>query len=138
MEGYPYAYLNPFRYSGEYFDEETGFYYLRARYYDPSIGRFLTEDPAGDGTNSDLRQGREETTQNRTGDESFAEFCLPRLDMTNPPSSQTGVISGGTTQNRTGDESFAEFCLPRLGMKRPRLKRRGFSFWRRHPESNWG
>lgn len=52
VEGYPYAYLNPFRYSGEYFDEETGFYYLRARYYDPSIGRFLTEDPAGDGTNS--------------------------------------------------------------------------------------
>ncbi len=51
VEGYPYAYLNPFRYSGEYFDEETGFYYLRARYYDPTIGRFLTEDPAGDGTN---------------------------------------------------------------------------------------
>ncbi|MFF2911172.1 RHS repeat-associated core domain-containing protein [Paenibacillus sp. NPDC057934] len=26
------------------YDEETGFYYLRARYYDPSIGRFLNED----------------------------------------------------------------------------------------------
>ena len=51
VEGYSGSYLNPFRYSGEYFDEETGFYYLRARYYDPSIGRFLTEDPAGDGTN---------------------------------------------------------------------------------------
>ena len=51
MEGYSGSYLNPFRYSGEYFDEETGFYYLRARYYDPSIGRFLTEDPAEDGTN---------------------------------------------------------------------------------------
>ena len=51
VEGYSGSYLNPFRYSGEYFDEETGFYYLRARYYDPTIGRFLTEDPAGDGTN---------------------------------------------------------------------------------------
>ena len=36
---------NPFRYCGEYFDEETGFVYLRNRYYDPSIGRFMTEDP---------------------------------------------------------------------------------------------
>ena len=36
---------NPFRYCGEYFDEETGNYYLRARYYDPRIGRFITEDP---------------------------------------------------------------------------------------------
>ena len=36
---------NPFRYNGEYFDEETGFIYLRNRYYDPNIGRFVTEDP---------------------------------------------------------------------------------------------
>ena len=35
---------NPFRYSGEYFDSETGFIYLRARYYSPSIGRFISED----------------------------------------------------------------------------------------------
>ena len=42
---------NPFRYCGEYFDEETGFVYLRNRYYDPSIGRFITEDPANDGNN---------------------------------------------------------------------------------------
>jgi RHS repeat-associated protein len=35
---------NPFRYCGEYFDKETGTYYLRARYYDPTLGRFITED----------------------------------------------------------------------------------------------
>ncbi|MNO24961.1 tRNA(Glu)-specific nuclease WapA precursor [compost metagenome] len=35
---------NPFKYTGEVYDEETGFYYLRARYYDPSMGRFLNED----------------------------------------------------------------------------------------------
>jgi len=35
---------NPFRYCGEYWDNETETYYLRARYYDPSIGRFLSED----------------------------------------------------------------------------------------------
>ncbi len=42
---------NPYRYCGENYDEETGLYYLRARYYDPSIGRFMSEDPAQDGLN---------------------------------------------------------------------------------------
>ena len=35
---------NPFRYCGEYFDAETGAYYLRARYYTPTLGRFMSED----------------------------------------------------------------------------------------------
>lgn len=35
---------NPFRYCGEYLDQETGSYYLRARYYDPVIGRFTQQD----------------------------------------------------------------------------------------------
>ena len=35
---------NPFRYCGEYYDVETGTYYLRARYYDPRIGRFTQQD----------------------------------------------------------------------------------------------
>ena len=30
---------------GEYYDAETGTYYLRTRYYDPAIGRFTQEDP---------------------------------------------------------------------------------------------
>ena len=35
---------NPIRYRGYYFDEETGFYYLKTRYYDPVVGRFITID----------------------------------------------------------------------------------------------
>lgn len=42
---------NPFRYCGEYFDGETGLIYLRARYYDPGLGRFISEDPIRDGLN---------------------------------------------------------------------------------------
>jgi RHS repeat-associated protein len=42
---------NPFRYAGEYFDRESGTYYLRARYYAPGTGRFTQEDPARDGGN---------------------------------------------------------------------------------------
>ncbi len=35
----------PFLYNGQYTDPETGLQYLRNRYYDPSTGQFLTEDP---------------------------------------------------------------------------------------------
>ena len=42
---------NPFRYSGEYYDAETGLIYLRARYYDSGVGGFISEDPARDGLN---------------------------------------------------------------------------------------
>jgi RHS repeat-associated protein len=36
---------NFFRYTGREFDPETSLYYYRARYYDPTTGRFLSEDP---------------------------------------------------------------------------------------------
>jgi RHS repeat-associated protein len=35
----------PFGFAGEYTDAEAGFQYLRARYYDPATGQFLTRDP---------------------------------------------------------------------------------------------
>ena len=35
---------NPFRFCGEYYDKETEEIYLRARYYQPKVGRFLTRD----------------------------------------------------------------------------------------------
>jgi len=37
--------VNPFQYTARESDSETGLYYYRARYYDPSSGRFLNEDP---------------------------------------------------------------------------------------------
>ena len=36
--------VQPFRYRGYVFDEETGFYYVSSRYYDPEIGRFISPD----------------------------------------------------------------------------------------------
>ena len=36
--------INPFRYRGYYYDVETGLYYLKTRYYDPEVGRFITID----------------------------------------------------------------------------------------------
>jgi len=41
----PSSVTNPFRHTGRELDSETGLYYYRARYYDPQVGRFLSEDP---------------------------------------------------------------------------------------------
>jgi RHS repeat-associated protein len=37
----------PLRFAAREFDTESGLYYNRARYYDPSLGRFISEDPIG-------------------------------------------------------------------------------------------
>jgi len=38
---------NPFLYIGQYgvMEEENGLFYMRARYYDPEVGRFINKDP---------------------------------------------------------------------------------------------
>jgi RHS repeat-associated protein len=41
------VFFNPLRFAGQYFDAETGMYYMRARYYDPGLMRFVSEDPIG-------------------------------------------------------------------------------------------
>jgi RHS repeat-associated protein len=40
---------NPFRFVGQYgvMDERNGLLYMRARYYDPEVGRFISKDPIG-------------------------------------------------------------------------------------------
>ena len=38
------AEVNPLRYRGYYYDNETGFYYLQSRYYDPANRRFINAD----------------------------------------------------------------------------------------------
>ncbi|KQC11411.1 MAG: hypothetical protein APR62_01650 [Smithella sp. SDB] len=41
----------PFKYVGQagVMTEPNGFYYMKARYYDPAVGRFISEDPSGFG-----------------------------------------------------------------------------------------
>ena len=38
------AKVNPFKFKGYFFDNETGFYYLKSRYYSPELGRFISAD----------------------------------------------------------------------------------------------
>ena len=45
---------NPYRYTGRELDAETGLYYYRARFYSPSLGRFLQPDAIGYADNLNL------------------------------------------------------------------------------------
>ena len=49
------ANLNPFRYRGYYYDDETGFYYVSSRYYDPEVGRWINADNVIAGVGGDLK-----------------------------------------------------------------------------------
>ena len=35
----------PFHFQGKYYDEESGLHYIRFRYYDPEIERFVSQNP---------------------------------------------------------------------------------------------
>ncbi|PIE47963.1 MAG: Rhs family protein [Gammaproteobacteria bacterium] len=47
IEQWQEDYTQNLRFQGQYFDEETGPHYNRFRYYDPDVGRFVTQDPIG-------------------------------------------------------------------------------------------
>ncbi|MFC4158754.1 RHS repeat-associated core domain-containing protein [Chitinimonas lacunae] len=46
-ESGPLAGDQPVRLPGQWWDEETGWYYNRHRYYDPELGRYISQDPLG-------------------------------------------------------------------------------------------
>ena len=67
--------VNPFRFSGEYQDVEAGLYYLRARYYDPITGLFVSRDPLQASTRQaySYAVGNPLNTSDPTG--LFPSFC---------------------------------------------------------------
>ena len=89
---------NPFRFTGEALDPGTGFYYLRARYYDPSTGRFISRDPA-------------------QGTASFP-LSLNRYDyvLSNPLrfADPSGLTAQDTAQTSEGSPLALGFSLPNM------------------------
>ena len=80
---------NRFRYNGQQFDPMTSQYYLRARFYNPVIGRFTQEDAYyGDGLN-------------------LYQYCASNPMMYEDPSGHNKVCSPGNSnlqgKNQTDD-----------------------------------
>ena len=80
---------NVYRYPGEALDTETGLYYLRARYYDPVAGRFLSVDPLADqGERPYLYAGADPVNgHDPTGAQEVLEysFLLAAIDLPSVP-----------------------------------------------------
>ncbi len=72
--------INPIRYRGYYFDSESGFYYLKSRYYDPQICRFINAD------------GLASTGQGFLGTNMFA-YCLNNPVLFADPDGQDADIA---------------------------------------------
>jgi RHS repeat-associated protein len=70
------AFLNPFRFSTKYQDDETGFLYYGYRYYDPSTGRWPNRDPINE-PGFNLVRGKSGTFDL---DEERAIYCFVRND----------------------------------------------------------
>jgi RHS repeat-associated protein len=49
---------NEFKFTGEQADASTGLEYLRARYYDPAVGRFISRDSYGGSAGQPQSQNR--------------------------------------------------------------------------------
>ncbi len=87
------AVVNPLRYTAREYDAETQLYYYRARYYDPSLARFISEDPAGQnaGINQYIYAGDDPINRrDPTGLYSFYnadEDCRPYADGSCEPGS---------------------------------------------------
>ena len=98
--------INPICYRGYYYDNETGFYYLQSRYYDPEIGRWINAD-------SLLSQG------SVLGNNMFA-YCLnnpvnmadttgklPFFLVTAAIGAVAGAIAGGVIAAKNGGNVWA-------------------------------
>lgn len=87
---------NPYTYTGREFDEETGFYYYRARYYDANTGRFLSQDPLSF----------------RGGGFNLYQYVLGNpINSTDP----TGLAPSGGTPGSSGTPGVGEGLLSLIG-----------------------
>ena len=119
---------NRIRYTGQQYDEQTGQYYLRARYYNPVLGRFMQEDVyQGDGLNlyaycrnnsivyfdssGYARKKGQWKKINYCGE--YSDFCDENsenyLDDENPRTVSVGRQNGNTPRNNSDqNEQFNE------------------------------
>jgi len=91
--------LNPLRYRGYVYDQETGLYYLQSRYYNPEIGRFINADEFAS------------TGQGLLGNNMFA-YCMNNpinmTDVSGKWPTWEDIIEGGKAALKWVDENIIE------------------------------
>jgi RHS repeat-associated protein len=121
---------NVYRYQGEAFDSETGLYYMRARYYDPTVGRFLNVDQMTDQGEHPYSYAAADPVNGHdpTGTQDVIEYSLLMWLYTAhvpPPrgymSCQGGILFSGTGAGSGGGsgmqaDASAGATMARLGL----------------------
>ncbi|MFN0057821.1 MAG: RHS repeat-associated core domain-containing protein, partial [Planctomycetota bacterium] len=75
------ALFQPFGYIGRERDRESGLYFMRARYYVPNTGRFLSEDPLGLAAGENFYVYTHNDPVNRIDPTGRQGFSLPKLKL---------------------------------------------------------
>jgi RHS repeat-associated protein len=91
---------NNYLYRGEQYDSDLGLYYLRARYYNPATGRFMSRDPE-DGNQLDPKSlhkylyadGDPINGIDPTGRAEFIESVFTRTLISSPLESGTELLT---------------------------------------------
>ncbi|QHZ57512.1 RHS repeat-associated core domain-containing protein [Brevibacillus sp. NSP2.1] len=89
--------MNPFAYAGEMYDKESGFYYLRARYYDPKMGRFVSEDTVKGQVDNPLTLNRYTYTHNNP------------VRYIDPTGHDAWLVHGTFSDNSTWKDDFVTY-----------------------------
>ncbi len=122
---------NNYLYRGEQFDSDLGLYYLRARYYNPQTGRFLSRDPE-DGNPTDPKtlhkylyaDGDPVNAMDPRGREAGEEYSVVNFDLVEGGSKLSPLEEFGQTSARIlcrGIETVAKITKIDPGLSGPYL-----------------
>jgi RHS repeat-associated protein len=104
-----------YRLAGREYDQENGLYYMRARYYDPALGRWVSEDPIGIEGGANLFGYSENDPVNRRdpsgldpGCQPGQGVCLPEIPVVGrwDPFRPGGPLDWLDPGNRCGMDTF--------------------------------
>jgi RHS repeat-associated protein len=98
---------NPFQYTSRDFDAETGLVYMRARYFDSTTGRFLSEDPLQFNAGNNFY----EYSYNNPVNFKDPTGLQPAPNYVSPPPSFTVITGGAATSVAAGEGSAPVLTL---------------------------
>ena len=99
---------NNYLYRGEQYDQDLGLYYLRARYYNPNTGRFMSRDPEAGYAKEPASlhkylyaNGDPTNRVDPTGRAAMLEFLFTTADISTPTEAGLVALAGGTAATVT-------------------------------------